>query len=218
MTFNGNLTLTAATTYLLEVSPSGADRVNVTGTATLGGATVSAIYTTGNFISSARRVILNATGGVVGTFGSLVNTNLPSNVFGSLSYDANNAYLSLTLNYAAAGGLNANQASVAAGLTNAFNNGGIPVALASLNAQGLTRASGEAATGAQQTTFDTMDRFINLVTDPFLGGRAIGMPHMGASPFAQEDAALGYAARKSRARIDDAYSALCQGATARRHA
>jgi uncharacterized protein with beta-barrel porin domain len=210
ITFNGNLTLTAATTYLLEVSATDADRVNVTGTATLGGATVSAVYG-GAFVSNTRRVILNATGGVVGTFGSLVNTNLPSSIVASLSYDANNAYLNLALNFAAASGpagLNANQASVAAGLTNAFNAGGIPLAFAALNAQGLTRASGEAATGAQQASFDAMDRFLNVVTDPFLGERAAGMPGAGASAFADEDTALGYAARARRGRIDEAYAAI----------
>ena len=36
------------------------------------------------------------TGGLGGsTFGSLVNTNLPSGFKSSLSYDANNAYLNL---------------------------------------------------------------------------------------------------------------------------
>ena len=44
--------------------------------------------------------ILNATGGVDGsTFGSLVNTNLPASFTSSLSYDANNAYLNLALNF-----------------------------------------------------------------------------------------------------------------------
>ena len=39
--------------------------------------------------------IINATGGVTGTFGSLVNTNLPSNFTTSLSYDANDVFLNL---------------------------------------------------------------------------------------------------------------------------
>ena len=40
LTVVGNLALTAASSYMVEVSPAGADRTNVTGTATLGGATV----------------------------------------------------------------------------------------------------------------------------------------------------------------------------------
>ena len=36
LTVQGNLVLTAASTYMVEVSPANADRTNVTGTATLG--------------------------------------------------------------------------------------------------------------------------------------------------------------------------------------
>ena len=47
--------------------------------------------------------ILNAAGGVSGTFAGPVNTNLPANFTTSLSYDANNAYLNLLLNFTPAG-------------------------------------------------------------------------------------------------------------------
>ena len=43
LTVNGSLAFTAASSYMVEVSPTNADRVNVTGTATLGGATVNAM-------------------------------------------------------------------------------------------------------------------------------------------------------------------------------
>ena len=49
--------------------------------------------------STRQYTIVNAAGGVTGTFGSQVNTNLPSNFTSSLSYDANNAYLNLALNF-----------------------------------------------------------------------------------------------------------------------
>lgn len=39
LTVQGSLMLTAAASYLVEVSPANADRVNVTGSATLGNAT-----------------------------------------------------------------------------------------------------------------------------------------------------------------------------------
>ena len=42
LTVQGNLGFTAASSYVVEVSPTNADRTNVTGTATLGGATVNA--------------------------------------------------------------------------------------------------------------------------------------------------------------------------------
>ena len=98
ITVNGNLMMTAASTYQVEVSPAAADRTNVTGTATLGGATVSAIYAAGSYVSK-RYTILNAAGGVSGTFNTLVDTNLPANFTPSLNYDPNNAYLDLTLKF-----------------------------------------------------------------------------------------------------------------------
>ena len=79
LTVQGNLVFTAASTYMVEVDRQPApDRTNVTGTATLGGATVSANFATGSYVAK-RYTILNATGGVSGTFNALVNTNLPAN-------------------------------------------------------------------------------------------------------------------------------------------
>src|SRR5438552_13517724 len=77
---------------MVEVSPSAADRTNVTGTATLGGATVNASFASGSYVTK-QYTIVNAAGGINGTFGSLVSTNLPFPLAASLSYDANNAYL-----------------------------------------------------------------------------------------------------------------------------
>ena len=77
LTVNGSLSFTAASSYMIEVSPTNADRVNVTGTATLGGATVNASFAPGSYVAK-QYTILNATGGLGGsTFGSIVNTNLP---------------------------------------------------------------------------------------------------------------------------------------------
>ena len=78
----------------MEVSPSNADRVNVGGAATLGGATVAASFAPGTYVAK-QYTIVNATGGVSGTFGSKVDTNLPAGFKSGLSYDPNNAYLCL---------------------------------------------------------------------------------------------------------------------------
>ena len=43
-----------------------------------------------------------------------------------------------------------------------------------LTAAGLTQASGETATGSQQTTFNAMNQFMGLMTDPFTPGRGDG--------------------------------------------
>ncbi|WP_245301957.1 autotransporter outer membrane beta-barrel domain-containing protein [Bradyrhizobium sp. LTSP885] len=200
LTVQGNLVLTAAASYLIGVSPTAASRTTVTGKATLNGATVTALFAPGVYLSN-RYTILSADGGRVGTFGSLVNDNLPSTVTSSLSYDANDAFLDLKLNFSVPGGLNVNQQNVANALINYFTaNGGIPMAFAALTPAGLTLASGELGTGSQQTTFDAMSLFLSLLTDPGGSGR-IGGP-AGATPFAAEGAASAYAAS---GRVRDAY-------------
>ena len=57
----GSLTFTAASSYMIEVSPTNAGRTNVTGTATLGGATVNASFAAGSYVAR-QYTILNATG------------------------------------------------------------------------------------------------------------------------------------------------------------
>ncbi len=180
LTVQGNLVMTAASTYLVEVSPVAADRVNVTGTASLGGATVKASFAPGSYITK-QYTILNAAGGVNGSFGSQVNTNLPANFTSKLGGDANNIYLDLTLNYVPpprpdfGSGLNGNQHAVATALTNYFNtNGGIPLVFGALGPAGLILASGESATGSQQATFNAMNQFMGMMTDPFVDGRSNG--------------------------------------------
>jgi len=172
LTVAGNLVLTAASTYMVEVSPAGSDFTRVTGSATLGGATVAAQFAPGSYVEK-RYTILTADGGVSGTFSRPINTNLPANFHNSLSYDANNAYLDLALNFLPGpdygSGLNRNQQNVADALVGYFDrNGGIPAIYGALSPNGLSQASGEVATGAQQTTFDAMSQFMGLLTDPFM--------------------------------------------------
>lgn len=201
LTVQGNLTLDAAARYMLEVSPASSDRVNVTGTATLGGAAVNASFASGSYVAK-QYTILNAAGGRIGTFGAQANTNLPANFKSSLSYDANNAYLDLTLDYAPptppdfGTGLSGNQRNVANTLVDYFNTtGGIPLAFGALTPVGLTQASGETVTGAQQATFDAMTQFMGIMTDPSAAGRNVA--GQGANAFAEETA-LGYAPRQRR--------------------
>ena len=75
LTVQGSLVFTAAASYMVEVSPATADRTNVTGIATLGGATVNASFGPGNYVAR-QYTILNATGGVSGTFNPLVEHHL----------------------------------------------------------------------------------------------------------------------------------------------
>jgi autotransporter-associated beta strand protein len=215
MTVTGNLAFQSGAIYLIQLNPATSSFANVAGTAMLGGATVDAFWANGSYISK-QYTILTATGGVNGTFGPLVNTNLPANFSTSLSHDTNNAFLNLTLNFTPApgfgGGLNGNQQNVGNALTNFFNaTGGIPMAYASLSSAGLSQAAGETAVGSQQTTFGAMTEFMGLLTDPFMDRSGNGTGGAAATPFAEEeDAANAYAAKdKSRAKRErDAYAAI----------
>jgi uncharacterized protein with beta-barrel porin domain len=221
LTVQGNLAFASGSTYLVEVDANGSDRTNVAGTATLGGATVQAIYAPGSYVNR-QHTILNATGGRSGTFSTLVNTNLPPSFTPSLSYDAQNVYLSLTLNFApptpgssnppAFGGLSGNQQNVANALVTSFNTaGGIPLVLGALSASGLTQVAGETAIGVQQTTLDAMDRFTNLLTDPFVSGRTGAPAQASGSPYASDGDASAFAPTRGQGghgRTTGAYAAL----------
>jgi uncharacterized protein with beta-barrel porin domain len=140
-------------------------------------------------MAASPNTILQA-GSVSGTFGPTVNTNLPSGFKTSLSYDAGHAYLNLALAFVAppTSGLSHNQSNVGNALINFFNsNGGIPLVYGGLSAAGLTQASGETATGTQQTTFNAMTQFMGVMTDPFGTGRGDPVSASGnASSFAEE--------------------------------
>jgi T5SS/PEP-CTERM-associated repeat protein/autotransporter-associated beta strand protein len=167
LTVNGNLSFTAASSYMVEISPTNADRVNVAGTATLSGARVNAFFAAGSYVAK-QYTIVNAGGGISGTFGSVVNSNLPPGFKSSLSYDGNNAYLDLALAFVAppGSGLNGNQQAVANALVNYFNhNSGIPLVYGGLTASGLTQASGPIATAVQPTMVHGMMQFMTAITD-----------------------------------------------------
>ncbi len=197
MAVNGSLAFQSGAIYLVQLDPSTASYASVTGAAQLGGATVMANFAAGSYVAK-RYMILTASGGVSGTFNTtIVNTSLPSNFHSSLSYDANDVYLDLTLNFEILSGLNGNQQRVGDALTNVFNaNGGIAAVYATLTAGGLTQASGESATGSQQMTFNAMNQFMGLLTDP--AAQRDGGPGSagGAAGFVEEDQASAYAVRK----------------------
>jgi uncharacterized protein with beta-barrel porin domain len=199
MAVSGNLAFASGAIYLVQLNPSTASFAKVTGSATLGGATVNANFASGNYVSK-QYTILTATGGISGTFGALANTNLPQGASDSLSYDANDVFLNLKAGFSNFTGLNQNQQNVANALTNFFNtSGGIPSAFFGLSPGGLTQVSGELATGSQQTTFDAMNLFMGLMTDPFANGRGDG-PTSGAS------APTGYASTQPSGVARDAYA------------
>lgn len=218
LTVKGNLTMTAASTYLVEVDPTHSDSTHVTGTADLGGAKVNAVFASGSGAYIEKRyTILTADGGLNGTaFAGHTTTNLPTNFKSALAHDGNSAYLDLALDYTPSPepeptpdptppaphynrGLTGNQQGVADTLVNYFNStGGIPMAFGALDPRGLSQASGEVATSAAQAAFDAQSQFLNVLTDPFMGGQ----PNAGAAA----PPALGYAAREGKPH--DAFAAM----------
>ena len=172
-TVTGSLAFQSGALYLVNVNSATSSFAEVVGAATVGGATVNASFAPGSLVAK-QYTIVNATGGVIGAFASIANTNLPSGFHSSLSYEANSAYLNLALDFVPppGTGLNGNQQSVGSALVNFFSStGGIPIVFGGLTPAGLTQISGETATGSQQTTFNAMGMFMGLLTDPFIDGR-----------------------------------------------
>ena len=111
LTITGNLAFQSAAIYRINVGPSAASSVNVTGSAALGGATVNAVFNSTSYVNKLYSILI-ASGGVSGTFASgVANTNLPAGFLTSLSYDATHAYLNVSMNLMpnSGGGMSGNQ-------------------------------------------------------------------------------------------------------------
>ena len=90
LTINGNLVLNAGSTLQVDIGNGVNDRVNVTGTATLAG--TLAAFANGASFTNGTYTILNAAGGITGTFSPLTTQpNGPA----TLRYDGNNVYLDI---------------------------------------------------------------------------------------------------------------------------
>jgi fibronectin-binding autotransporter adhesin len=177
ITIAGDLTLTAGSNYVVKVSPSSADRTDVTGTAVLDGR-LTPVATGGNYTIGKQYVVLNATGGVTGTFST---TDL-AGLFGPtirprVSYDSNNVFLDLDPNAitpylpAATSG---NARNVAGALDALFQGGHASPAFLSLFnltasavPAALTQLSGAAAAATPNAVFQTSEKFLTAMLDPF---------------------------------------------------
>lgn len=227
-TIEGSLSFQAGSIYKVLIDPSTASYAKVVagsgspGTATIdSNATVNAVFANGSYIAK-RYTILTTTDGLSGTFNSTVaNTNLPASFATSLAYDAYNVYLDLRLGFVAPGsGLNRNQQAVGDTLVNYFNtNGGIPLVYGGMTAAGLTQASGEVATGAQQTTFSAMGQFVGLLTGAAADCSSSMQGDDDCFPAARGASVLGYAnsepgrASSVRERANEAFAMFNKGPT-----
>ena len=121
----GNFVQAAGSTYTVEVNAAGqSDKVNVSGTATINGGTVAVQAQSGSYAPNTTYTILTAAGGRSGTY-STVTSNFAF-LSPSLSYDANNVFLTLAMQAAggvggfAQGAQTANQYAVGRALDTAF--------------------------------------------------------------------------------------------------
>jgi uncharacterized protein with beta-barrel porin domain len=215
-----SLTMTAASTYLVQVSGATSDKTIVTGIATIGGKVVVDPLTR---LSATTTYTIMTAGSLSGTFTGaefLTATSFARNA--RLAQVGNSVLLTLDpglLSPSLPGNANINQRNVAAGIDNALIGGAaLPAGFNPLFAlsgtpllNALTQASGETATGTQQTTFDAMNLFMGVLTDPFVAGRGDPPSSGGASGYAADDA-LAYAGSKRTGAEREAYAAMSRKA------
>lgn len=190
VTVNGSLSLGGI--YQVNLASGGADKTVVNGTATLTGGIARAVQLGGGFVVGQSLVILTATGGLSGTFSSL---DLTGSIKAHLGYDANDAYIVVDQAALADSLVNGtiNQRNVAGGIDAALNGGaaaGNFAPIFSLSGAALASAldslSGEVATGAATTAFQSMNGFVSLLTNTghaAFGGQAA---HGGVMGYAEE--------------------------------
>ena len=165
----GNLSFAPGAIYAVEVSPSAADRTNVTGTASLQGTTL-AVFAPGNY-SPRGYTLLSVAGGRSGTFGTFATAGLPDGFVASLAYTPTDVQLNLTAVLGMGTTLTANQSAVAGAINNGFNSGNsLPSGLSALFGQSgaalassLNTLSGEAQSGVQVSTFAFGSQFLNTL-------------------------------------------------------
>jgi uncharacterized protein with beta-barrel porin domain len=193
VTVTGSLAFTSGALYLVQVSGQNAGQIAVNGTATLAGNV--GVDVLSRLTQKTTYTILFSANPQTGAFSSV--SLEPANNFARdpvLTYVGNTVLLTLQpgLLSPALTGANANQKSVAAGIdTPLIAGSNLPAGLGplfglsggQLNAA-LTQASGETATGAQQTTFNAMTQFVGTLLD-HLTGAAGPASTPGATPYAE---------------------------------
>ena len=172
MTVAGALTFAPGGIYQINLDPTTASFATVSGTASLGGGTVSAVWASGSYIQKQYSIL--TAGSVSGTFASIVNSNLPANFADTLGYDATHVFLNLAM-FVPPSANTVNEQNVANALVNSFNtNGGIPGVFGGLTPAGLTQLSGELGASFAPAAFQAGNLFLNLMLDPFVDGRPEG--------------------------------------------
>ncbi|WP_271591925.1 autotransporter outer membrane beta-barrel domain-containing protein [Bradyrhizobium sp. CCBAU 65884] len=203
-----SLAMQSGAQYFVYANPTTSTFANVTGNAAIGGASVVATFAAGSYV--AKQYTILTAGSITGAFDPTIsNHGLPAGFHTSLSYDATatHAYLNLTLDFVPpSGNLNGNQQNVGNAIINYFNsNGTIPMVFGSLTPAGLTQLSGEVGSAPQQATFNAMNQFMGVMTDPFIAGRGDPVGAGGTPNAYTDETALAYARKR---KPNDALAAI----------
>jgi uncharacterized protein with beta-barrel porin domain len=211
----GNLVQTSAGRLLTDINIGGgtSDRINVSGTANLAGAVQVQVQNA--ILGPWQQTVLSAAGGTSNNgLALLASPALQAQLVFPNADDV--VVRSSGINFVTPN-LNGNQTSVGNALNGAAQTAGLggPIFSLLLNTSAagygpaLTQLSGETATGSQQTTFNAMNQFMGIMTDPFVAGRgdpisAGGVPNA----YASEGDASAYASdgRKRTDAARDAYA------------
>jgi outer membrane autotransporter protein len=182
LTIAGNLVNSGSGTYQAEVNGTGqSDLIRVGGATTLQGGTVTVQPQAGTYAPRTTYTIVSAAGGVNGTFSSV--NNLYPFLQSSLSYDANNAYLTLQVGGFAAAAQTPTQYAVGSALDANVNNatGDFATVLGNLATLGtgqvlpvLTSISGQNYAGFSTAMVQGAQLFMNNFATQVGGGQAAG--------------------------------------------
>jgi outer membrane autotransporter protein len=156
LTSTGNGTFQSGSRYNVEVTSGGtADRITITGTATVATGTTLNVSKTDapRFVLGTRYTVLSTTGGRTGSFASLTGDTRVSRFIGLVQeVDANNIYVGVrqTSSFASAAGT-PNQVAAATG-ADASGNGGLYTAIAYLQSDAEARAAFDQVSGEIHAT------------------------------------------------------------------
>ena len=192
LSITGDLVFASAAVYLETISGANAGNTAVTGTATLGGASVQ-IASGSSVTVGTKYTILTDTGDTLGGANSFNPSVTYGAYTGTLTYDADDVYLTFAANNLIGvlpPNAPTNVVDVANAIDNYSNSGGTPPAqfLSLFNLAGtqlvddLLQFDGEDATGAESGAFQLMSEFLNLMLDSSSGEGEGGGGALGFSP------------------------------------
>ncbi|OAI25527.1 hypothetical protein A1351_16515 [Methylosinus sp. R-45379] len=202
LTVTGNATFRSGSVYQIDANAAGAaDKIIVGGTAALAGS-VQVTAASGNYAPSTSYAIVQAAGGVSGSFAS-VSTDLAF-LTPSLSYNANNAYLTLSRNgvFFQSVAANRNQRAVAAALDTTPTASPLFLAVVGKSAAGARAAfdglSGEGVTGALNVGLESNRLFGSTLADAGQFWRSGETRDANGISISATTPALGYASLESK--------------------